>query len=93
MRKIERQMMQAIADRKNFRCDNTTVRIAEEGTLASIYLHGNHIASVDLYAGSVFVNKTTLARWPTPTTKSRLRALRVNVTTRKGITYLNDEAV
>ena len=37
-------------------------------------------------------NTDTLRRYPTNTTKSRLRALGVNVTTRKGVTYLGDGA-
>jgi hypothetical protein len=35
----------------------------------------------------------TLSRWSTNTTKSRLRALGANVTTRKGVTYLNNVAI
>lgn len=93
MRKIESQMIQAIRGRKNFRCGNTTVRIAVDGTMAAVYLHGNNIASVDFPTGFLCVNKETLARWPSPTTKSRLRALGANVTTRKGVTYLNDQPV
>ena len=42
------------------------------------------------FKGTAMVKAKALKRWPTVTTKSRLRALGVNVYTRKGITYVND---
>jgi hypothetical protein len=93
MRKIEKEMINAIRSHKNFGSANTRVRIAGNGDMAAVYLHGNHIASVDYPTGFLCVNKETLARWPSPTTKSRLRALGANVYTRKGVTYLNDQPV
>ena len=91
MRKIESMMLQAIQYRYNFRKENTSVLITP--THAAVYLHNNHIADVMYDSGEVAVNKEMLSRWSTPTTKSRLRALGANVTTRKGVTYLNNEAV
>lgn len=63
------------------------------GARSEVYLHGNHIASYWHSTGELEVNDRTLAHWPTPTTKSRLRALGANVETRKGKTYLNGEEV
>ena len=92
MRKIEQQMVSAILNRKSWQSDNTAVTIRNESSV-SVFLHGNHIADIDCPTGFVLVNKDTLCRWSTPTTKSRLRALGVDVSTRKGITYLNNEPV
>lgn len=92
MRKIEQQMLDAIHNRKAWQSGNTTVSVRNDSSM-SIYLHGNHIADVDCPTGFTLVNQETLRRWQTPTTKSRLRALGANVTTRKGITYLNNVAV
>lgn len=92
MRKIEQQMLEAIHNHKAWQLDNTTVSVRSDSSM-SVYLHGNHIADVDCPTGFVLVNEDTLRRWQTPTTKSRLRALGVNVATRKGITYLNNVAI
>ena len=91
MRKIEQQMLHAISTRKSWQGGNTTVSIRDDNSV-SVFLHGNHIA--DVWAlGFISVNQETLRQWSTPTTKSRLRALGVNVATRKGVTYLNNEPV
>jgi hypothetical protein len=100
MRKIEIQMLNAIYNNKAWQLGNTTVTPRFDGSL-SVYLHGNHIADVvnSQIADGVItprivdVNKETLRQWSTPTTKSRLRALGADVSTRKGITYLNDVAI
>jgi hypothetical protein len=89
MRQIEKKMIDAIQQGRNFTLDNTHVKI--DANTAHVFLHGNHIASVT--HGNVRVNVNTLRAYPTPTTKSRLRALGVNVSTKKGITYLNGEEV
>jgi hypothetical protein len=97
MRKIEQQMISAIYNRKAWQSGNTSVThntdasSTEDGMM--VYLHGNHIAYVHCATGFVLVNKETLRRWSTPTTKSRLRALGADVSTRKGVTYLNDVAI
>ena len=91
MRKIEQQMISAIHSRKSWQSGNTTVAIRNESSM-SVFLHGNHIADV-WTLGFISVNQETLRRWSTPTTKSRLRALGANVATRKGVTYLNNEAI
>lgn len=99
MRKIEKEMNYAIAQGRNWSSANTMVRVDPETRKRKVYLHGNHIATVDVYSsgwgwvGSVEVNTYTLSNWPTNTTKSRLRALGVDVQTRKGVTYVDGEAV
>jgi hypothetical protein len=92
MRKIERQMNAAINARKAWHLDNTSTKPID-GVNVAIYLHGNHIADVNSRTGFVMVNSDTLRRWPTPTTKSRLRALGANVTTKRGVTYLDNVAI
>ena len=90
MRKIEQEMIHAIKMRKSLNKGNTSVSYDDEGddTKAKIFLHGNHIANY-FYTKGLEVNLSTLARWPTPTTKSRLRALGAKVTTIKGKTFLD----
>jgi len=89
MRKIEAQMLEAISNGRNWKAANTKVEF--DGNVAMVFLHGHHIASV--CRGELGVNVHTLRHWPTPTTKSRLRALGADVYTRNHVTYLNDEAI
>lgn len=76
MRTIEKQMLCAIYERKDWRKDNTEVQVVHCGhTLPEIErinvrLHGNHIATIE--KDSVVISDTG---WQTPTTKSRLNAL------------------
>jgi len=100
MRKIEQAMLRAVVGMQNWHASNTSVSItpgsrSDHSTplRGEVFLHGNHIASMHYGTGKLIVNAATLARWPTPTTKSRLRALGANVTTRKGVTYLDGVAV
>jgi hypothetical protein len=101
MRKIEKQMLNAISSKVDKWMNNNTsvfyISAMESGNpfgaRSEVYLHGNHIADYWHESGSLEVNSRTLAQWSTPTTKSRLRALGANVATRKGITYLNDVAI
>ena len=72
MRKIERQMNEAILNRKDFFSSNTSVEnyVTETGAKeAVVKLHGNHIATV----GDTL--QICDAGWQTVTTKSRLNAL------------------
>jgi hypothetical protein len=94
MRQIEKEMLRAIGERTNWRKDNTEVCVAKvnDRRIMSIYLHGNHIADIRVN-GSVETNLDTLADWPTPTTKSRLRALGVNLTQKAGVISIDGEAV
>jgi hypothetical protein len=102
MRKIEQQMLNAIhAKTEKWISDNTAVFYISanesgnpHGSRSEIYLHGNLIAEYWHDAGTPLeVDTVTLARWSTNTTKSRLRALGANVSTRKGVTYLNNVAI
>ena len=70
MRKIDQQMNTAIRYRRNWAGSNTMVRVSRE--VVEIFLHGNHIASVD-----TATNNLTLfdGGWQSNTTKSRLNAL------------------
>ena len=68
MRKIERQMCDAIRDGKDWKLDNTEVITIND--VSWVYLHGNHIATV--YSDSVEVFD---GGWQSNTTKSRLNAI------------------
>ena len=91
MRMIEKKMLDAIRAGRDWRQNNTEVVVQDRG--AVVYLHGNNIGYWDYATDSFCTNTNTLARWPTPTTKSRLRALGVNVYTRDYTTYLDDEVL
>jgi hypothetical protein len=92
MRKIEKQMLDAVYKCKPWSNANTAVRPID-GQNVGVFLHNNHIADVNSQTGFVMVVKHTLALWPTPTTKSRLRALGANVTTKKGQTFLDGVSI
>lgn len=100
MRQIEKHMLHAARTGVDFHSGNTSVKLVGHYGVRStvrVYLHGNHLADVcynsGLRAGTVLVDLDTLRRWPTPTTKSRLRALGVHVYTRDYTTYIGDAAV
>lgn len=97
MRKIEKQMLQAIRSGRAWQSDNTAVFTA--GGIVSVHLHGNRIASS---AGTgtgyssdplLVPDVDTFKRWPTRTTVSRLSALGINASIRKGIPCINGEPV
>jgi hypothetical protein len=77
MRKIEKQMCEAIGNKQSFSLANTRVEYCNDanGETAEVYLHNNHIGTYVYKQVKFYVNGTTLAQWPTRTTKSRLRAL------------------
>lgn len=91
MRKIEQQMIAAIAARKNWTGGSTSVKYLNGWSYIS--LHGNNIAQVSHDLGCSYANAETLRQWPTATTKSRLRALGVHVTTKNHVTYLEGKAI
>ena len=68
MRKIEQQMCEAIQLNKNWAGSNTSV--ITEDNVSKVYLHGNHIATVDDDTMTIFDGG-----WQSNTTKSRLNAL------------------
>ena len=71
MRKIEREMLQAIVDERTWSKDNTRVGI-EKGYRSTVYLHGHRIACYYPANAHLLVNNCGYA---TNTTKSRLNAL------------------
>jgi hypothetical protein len=79
MRKIEAEMLSAIAKGINWQKGNTRVTVG-----GMIYLHDNLIAFT-CKDGTVYPVHSTLLEWPTNTTRSRLRALGFTV---KGDTIL-----
>jgi hypothetical protein len=98
MRKIEEKMLEAIRrGRGSWSSDNTRVDFWNDGdktvthTRAMVYLHSNHIANVWLLSGQVDVRRETFREWPTRTTVSRLRALGIPASIRKGIPYIGNE--
>ena len=94
MRKIEREMLVAIENQvMNWRHDNTMVAYKPTDNVSKIYLHGHLIAIYSHNDKTVAANASILAEYPTRTTKSRLRALGVNVYTKKSIVYLDDKAL
>lgn len=97
MRKIEREMNQAVRAFQNVQNwetlrwskDNTKVVRQPDGFI-DVYLHGNHIAQIGNY---LLVNINTLRRWPSRTTRSRLRALGANLVSIKGTLHLDGRSI
>ena len=73
MRKIERQMLQAIVDdRSHWSKDNTRVELDEDKCCHNVYLHGHRIACYYPSTMNLHINN---CGYETNTTKSRLNAL------------------
>ena len=72
MRKIEKQMVEAIRSRKAFRLDNTEVR--QHGDFTAVLLFGNLIGTIDWRLGLVAVGFENPDH-QTATTKSRMNAV------------------
>lgn len=70
MRKIEREMNQAIAQGRDWSKANTSVHFNSEEGVAIVRLHGNKIAEI----GEGFITLFD-GGWQTTTTKSRLNAI------------------
>jgi len=83
MRKIELEMVLAIAERKTWISGNTSVEYLPSVDTnmhariehAKVYLFKNHIATFTYADNSLTFNSETLRQWPTRTTKSRCNAL------------------
>ena len=86
MRKIESQMLEAVKSYKSRTIGNTSV-YPVIGAM-EVSLHGHPIAQIDEY-GTVKVDLITLKNWPTNTTKSRLRALGVDISIKAGVLMVN----
>ena len=72
MRKIEEQMNRAVVNKNNWSNSNTQVNYNSNTDCSAVYLHGNHIATVDHNTNSVNLSS---CGWHSTTTKSRLNAL------------------
>ena len=75
MRKIEQEMNAAIRYRRNFSKANTSVRCLKTNGITTdvdVFLHGNHIASLDTATNQLTIKD---GGWQSVTTKSRLNAL------------------
>ena len=70
MRKIERQMCEAIQSNKDWQSSNTSVHFDPETGVSIVRLHGNKIAEVSDNDMTIFDGG-----WQSNTTKSRLNAL------------------
>jgi hypothetical protein len=96
MRQIEREMLRAIGANKAWAKDNTRVEPLTRYGITRVWLHENHIADCFTNCDGeirAFTNRDTLAQWPTPTTKSRLRALGVDLTQKAGVISIDGEVV
>ena len=80
MKKIEEIMCDAVYNRTNRKIGNTEVVMY--GDTCVVYLHGNAIWQQNEWQRKHNKAEFTLAGWNTVTTRSRLRALGVNVTTK-----------
>ena len=83
MRQIEQTMLDAIRSRKNWKESNT--RVQNDANGVAVYLHGNLIFCRKNDGSRFF----TLAGWNTTTTRSRLRALGVDVRQKAGRAIYN----
>ena len=72
MRKIEQQMIRAIANRTDWSLSNTRVEFNDSTNCSSVFLHGHNIATFDHNLKAV---KISSSGWTTNTTKSRLNAI------------------
>lgn len=96
MRKIEKEMLSAVQritlnpQALGFSKANTIV--CNAGDRAKVFLHGNHIADV-LNSGKLEVNLYTLRKWPSMTTRSRLRALGARLVSIKGDLHLDGKSI
>lgn len=82
MRKIEKEMLSAVRNARNWSKDNTSVKVErlEFVVNISVYLFGNEIyKEIRSNDGSRALAHFTLAGWNTVTTRSRLNALGVGV--------------
>lgn len=86
MRQIEKAMCAAVKAQKNWTLSNTSVCV--ENGVVKVYLHHNLIYRVE--GGRKYFR---LAGWNTVTTRSRLRALGVNVSCRNYTPQYNGEDI
>ena len=90
MRQIEKEMIAAIKNGRNFGKSNTAVVF--NGSVADIYLFGNLIATVT-YNNGRFAGRFTLAGYNTVTTRSRLNALNIGVYCKDFTPYVGKRSI
>ena len=93
MRTIEKQLLQALNERKNANLGNTLVIMADEGNTMLVRLHGNLIAAIELPTNKV---KVSDCGWQTNVTKSRLNVVlsafnKGTISQKKGTWYIGQE--
>ena len=88
MREITSEAKFYFASNKKFKKSNTEVKVTED--LTALYLFGNLIAIKDRNTGEV---KFTLAGWNSVTTRERLKAIGVQISSRQGIPYYNGKQI
>lgn len=76
MSKIEEAMRDAVKARTNWQSGNTSVVVSDGGNWVKVMLHGNLIYADSQESGECMF---TLAGWNTNVTRSRLRALGIDV--------------
>ena len=87
MRQIEKQMLAAVRNGRSFNGNNTEVETQSNGN-TYVYLFGNCIYKV--VNGKSYFN---LCGWNSVTTRSRLNALGVNVTSKNFTPYYNGKPI
>lgn len=98
MRKIEEKLLVAIERWTPFHLDNTDFRIVDT-SLGEVYLHNNCIAKVIKHPTPLFgrpyiyVSEISLCGWNTPTTRSRLRALGIEICQKDFMPILEDRPI
>lgn len=92
MRQIDKAMCEAIKARKNWKSGNTRVTIfnTQWGVNYKVELHGHPIY---FYSEAEDIATFTLAGWDTLTTRTRLRALGVDLERKNGKTMYNGNEI
>ena len=93
MRNIEEEMLHAIHHGEGFTKGNTAVIWNESGEAFYVSLHGNTIARGETQGYDFRITAVNLCGWNTVTTRSRLRALGVPVTTKNGVPYIGKNEI
>ncbi len=91
MRIIEKQLLQALNERKTANLGNTMV--ITDGHTMLVRLHGNLIAAIDLHSNEV---KVSNCGWQSNVTKSRLNVVlsafgKGTISQKQGVWYLGKE--
>lgn len=93
MRKIDEAMCEAVKEHRYWKSGNTEVNVRVDmygNEHIEVRLHDNLIWK---YSEAEDMTEFTLAGWDTPTTRTRLRALGVNLARVGGVTYYGGVAI